>query len=88
MVLPAQSRLLRHAPMSLDVWFSEDGTRWVELEDTAWDYRHACSVFVYCDALWMVSGNGNDHRELLAEVWKLETEGRRRGSLHDKRHRL
>jgi hypothetical protein len=59
-------------PNRNDVWWSRDGETWHELENTAWDFRHACSVFVHRHELFMVSGNGNDHAELLAEVWKLE----------------
>ena len=40
-----------------DVWYSEDGATWHELEGTPWDRRHASSVFVFDDALWMTSGN-------------------------------
>jgi len=40
-----------------DVWYSEDGNTWHELEGTPWDRRHASSVFVFDDALWMTSGN-------------------------------
>ena len=49
-----------------DVWFSEDGDHWHELPDTPWAKRHAASVFVYQDALWMVAGN-----HMGRDVWKL-----------------
>lgn len=50
-----------------DVWYSEDGATWLELPNTPWAPRHAASVFVFHDALWLVAGNhfGRD-------VWKLE----------------
>ena len=40
-----------------DVWYSADGNTWHELEGTPWERRHASSVFVFDDALWMTSGN-------------------------------
>jgi N-acetylneuraminic acid mutarotase len=49
-----------------DVWFSADGSHWKELPNTPWAPRHAASVFVYDDALWMVAGNN-----MQSDVWKL-----------------
>ena len=49
-----------------DVWYSSDGVDWSELPDTPWAPRHAASVFVYSDALWMVAGNN-----MFPDVWKL-----------------
>lgn len=49
-----------------DVWYSSDGVRWHELPDTPWAARHAASVFVFQDALWMVAGNN-----MTPDVWKL-----------------
>lgn len=49
-----------------DVWCSSDGTNWHELPDTPWKERHAASVFVYKDALWMVAGC-----HMGRDVWKL-----------------
>jgi hypothetical protein len=49
-----------------DVWWSEDGENWHELPNTPWPPRHAASVFVYDDALWMVAGNN-----MQPDVWKL-----------------
>ena len=49
-----------------DVWYSEDGVTWHELPDTPWAPRHAASVFVYDNALWMVAGNN-----MFPDVWKL-----------------
>ncbi len=61
-----------------DVWYSDDGATWHELPATPWAPRHAASVFVFRNALWMVSGNhfGRD-------VWKLEAgrEARSKASL-------
>jgi hypothetical protein len=48
-----------------DVWYS-DGIVWTELPDTPWAPRHAASVFVHNDALWMVAGNNME-----SDVWKL-----------------
>jgi hypothetical protein len=49
-----------------DVWHSQDGAHWEELPDTPWPPRHAASVFVYRDALWVVAGNN-----MTPDVWKL-----------------
>lgn len=49
-----------------DVWYSADGVNWHEVPDTPWAPRHAASVFVYNDALWMVAGNN-----MFPDVWKL-----------------
>ena len=49
-----------------DVWYSEDGINWHELPNTPWAPRHAASVFVYDNALWMVAGNNME-----SDVWKL-----------------
>jgi len=49
-----------------DVWYSADGVNWYEVPDTPWPERHASTVYVYKDALWMVAGNSMDW-----EVWKL-----------------
>jgi len=50
-----------------DVWYSSDGITWREVPDTPWPARHAASVFVHHDALWVVAGS---HME--SDVWKLE----------------
>jgi len=52
-----------------DVWYSADGVQWTELPDTPWAPRHAASLFVHDDALWMVTGNN-----LESDVWKLVRE--------------
>ena len=49
-----------------DVWYSADGVEWHELPDTPWPLRHAASVFVHDDALWVVAGNN-----MTSDVWKL-----------------
>jgi len=49
-----------------DVWFSADGTNWQELPGTPWAKRHASSIFVFQDALWVVAG-----RNMQSDVWKL-----------------
>jgi hypothetical protein len=51
-----------------DVWYSSDGVSWFELADTPWAPRHAASVFVHDNALWMVTGNNFE-----ADVWKLQS---------------
>jgi len=50
-----------------DVWYSKDGINWYELHGTPWKPRHAASVFVFDNALWMVTGNNME-----SDVWKLE----------------
>ena len=49
-----------------DVWFSTDGESWSKLKGVPWPGRHAASVFVYDDALWLAAGY------LWNDVWKLE----------------
>ena len=49
-----------------DVWYSSDGVNWTELPGTPWKPRHAASVFVHDNALWMVAGNNME-----SDVWKL-----------------
>ena len=49
-----------------DVWYSADGIDWHEVADTPWAPRHAASVCVYDEALWMVAGNN-----MTPDAWKL-----------------
>jgi len=49
-----------------DVWYSSDGVNWTEVTGTPWPARHAASVFVHDNALWMVAGNN-----MTPDVWKL-----------------
>jgi hypothetical protein len=49
-----------------DVWYSADGVTWTELPGTPWKPRHAASVFVHRDALWLVAGNNME-----SDVWRL-----------------
>lgn len=49
-----------------DVWYSSDGVNWQEVPSTPWPVRHAASVFVHDNALWMVAGNN-----MTPDVWKL-----------------
>lgn len=49
-----------------DVWHSADGVNWHEVPDTPWAPRHAASVYVFDNALWMVAGNN-----MKPDVWKL-----------------
>lgn len=56
-----------------DVWYSEDGVNWRELPATPWPPRHAASVFVHGNALWIVAGNN-----MQPDVWKLERTPARR----------
>jgi hypothetical protein len=45
-------------------WYSADGKNWYPT-DTPWDPRHAASVWVYKDAVWMTGGGDID-------VWRIE----------------
>lgn len=49
-----------------DVWHSVDGKEWIEVPGTPWAPRHAASVFVHENALWMAAGNNME-----PDVWKL-----------------
>lgn len=49
-----------------DVWHSADGVVWQELPGTPWSARHAASVVVHADALWVIAGNNME-----SDVWKL-----------------
>ena len=55
-----------------DVWHSADGVTWHEVPKTPWRPRHAASVYVHDDALWMVAGNN-----MFSDVWKLTRADRR-----------
>ena len=55
-----------HRGNSNDVWCSADGEHWEEIPGTRWANRHAASVFVYRDALWLANGCN-----LLGDVWRL-----------------
>jgi hypothetical protein len=50
-----------------DVWHSADGETWHEVPNTPWKPRHAASLFVFQDALWMVAGNNME-----SDVWRLD----------------
>jgi hypothetical protein len=49
-----------------DVWYSSDGTNWTELENTPWKPRHAASLVVHNDSLWLIAGNN-----MQPDVWQL-----------------
>ena len=49
-----------------NVWYSDDGVGWTELPNTPWKPRHAASVFVHGNSLWMVAGNNME-----SDVWRL-----------------
>jgi hypothetical protein len=55
-----------------DVWWSSDGKEWHEVEGAPWLPRHANSVFVFDDSLWMVSGNNGDHSTLESDCWRMQ----------------
>ena len=48
---------------SNDVWHSADGVNWYELPNTPWKPRHAASIFVYDNALWVTAGNNMERDE-------------------------
>ena len=49
-----------------DVWYSVDGEAWQELPHTPWAARHAASVWVHDDALWVGFGSRG-----ATDCWKL-----------------
>ncbi len=49
-----------------DVFYSDDGVHWQQLPGTPWAPRHAASVYVHDDALWVVAGNN-----MTSDVWRL-----------------
>ena len=51
------------------MWYSEDGVTWHELPGTPWLPRHAASVCVFDDALWVVAGNN-----MTSDSWRLDRE--------------
>jgi len=55
-----------HGKNMNDVWYSSDGQDWYEVPETPWKERHASSVFVHKNALWMIAGN-----HMGRDVWKL-----------------
>lgn len=57
-----------------DVWYSADGAHWTELPNTPWKPRHAASLVVHKDALWMIAGNN-----MQPDVWRLVRVGKPSG---------
>jgi len=57
-----------------DVWYSADGVNWTQLPYTPWLARHAASVAVFKDALWLTGGT-TDQDGLQDDVWKLGNNG-------------
>ena len=53
---------------STDVWYSTDGHTWTSLDGAPWGRRHAASVWIFQNALWL--GNGSD-TALYNDVWKM-----------------
>jgi hypothetical protein len=49
-----------------DAWHSPDGVDWFQAPQSTWPARHAASLYVYQDALWMVAGNN-----MTSDVWRL-----------------
>ena len=57
-------------PFKNDVWYSTDGEHWVELPNTPWIERHAASVFVLNNTLFMMGGTPVG-QATLNDIWKL-----------------
>ena len=58
-----------------DVWWSEDGREWHEVEGTPWPARHAASVWVHQGSLWMAAGSRTDiSNGCRSDVWRLRKE--------------
>lgn len=57
-----------HRGGTTDVWFSVDGIDWVQLESNDWHARHAASVFVLGNTLWLLGGSDT---KLFNDVWSL-----------------
>ena len=61
-------------PVNLaDVWYSKDGKNWNELKsEVIWKPRHASSIFVFDDKIWVAGGcTGAGPRPLDSQVWSL-----------------
>jgi hypothetical protein len=58
-----------------DVWWSEDGKLWHEVEGTPWPARHASTVFVHRGSLWLAAGSRTDVPDgCRSDVWRLVKE--------------
>jgi hypothetical protein len=56
-----------------DVWYSCNGEDWKKLEtEHSWSPRHASSVYVYKDRIWVIGGNS---WPLKNDVWSLNISG-------------
>ena len=55
--------------LSNEVWYSPDGVNWQELEETPWGIRHASSLTVHNDHLYLAQGFSR------RDVWRLEGKG-------------
>ena len=56
-----------------DVWYSIDGVHWTQLPNTPWRGRHAASVAVFKNALWLTAGSTDDSPQ--NDVWRLINNG-------------
>jgi len=50
-----------------EVWYSDDGVNWYEIQNTPWDIRHAAAIYAYDSCLWVIGGNN-----MVSDVWKLQ----------------
>jgi hypothetical protein len=57
-----------HQPGLADTWYSDNGVDWVQLDETPWPTRHAASVFVHDNQLWIACGGSTS---LHNDVWRL-----------------
>ena len=55
-----------------DVWWSENGREWHVVVGTPWNARHAATVFVHEDSLWLAAGSRTDILDgCRSDVWRL-----------------
>eukprot|EP01050_Picozoa_sp_SAG11_P018210 SAG11_NODE_2715_length_3051_cov_5.943089_2_plen_98_part_00 len=60
-----------------DCWFSSDGVSWEEIRNSPFLPRHAASVAVHNDALFLAAGNAinPDGTWTISDVWALRRGG-------------
>jgi hypothetical protein len=63
-----------NSPVNLSsIWYSSDGKNWNRLPNVPMAGKHAGSVFVYNNEMWMVAGTSNNapSAQVSNDVWKL-----------------
>eukprot|EP01051_Picozoa_sp_SAG22_P011302 SAG22_NODE_1073_length_5696_cov_4.682687_2_plen_101_part_00 len=60
-----------------DCWYSSDGIEWHEIPDSPFLPRHAASVAVHNDGLFLAAGNAinPDGSWTVSDVWRLQRGG-------------